>query len=165
MNVGIGKHILRPATEKDRELIAQWIEGDPDHRGRVTPDFFLGKQPGKGERKRDIKGQECFAVEDLNGHVVFYIKMTRTLRLDIQFGPAGTIAEKQRNADALDGGFEWLRIAAAGSGIWEINFNSTNRPLTRYAERRLAFRKAPNELSHRVAALHSQTSEEKQAQR
>jgi hypothetical protein len=137
----IGRYSLRPVMERDRDLLAVWIEQDPDHRDRVDPDFFM----------RSDQGKECFAVEDDHGHVVFYIKMTRALRLDVQFGSDEMIADRERNADAMREGFEWLRTGAAGSGIWEILFDSTNEPLVRFAERRLAFRKVPDELSYKVA--------------
>jgi hypothetical protein len=94
----LGPYTLRSTTERDRDLITIWIEQDPDHRDRVHPDFFLGCKDG----------MECFAVEDALGNVVFYIKMTRTLRLDIQFGPDETREQRERNMDAMREGFNWL---------------------------------------------------------
>lgn len=139
----LGPYTLRPVSDRDRDLLAIWIEQDPDHRDRVKPEFFLDSKDG----------MECFAVEDAAGVVVFYIKMTRALRLDIQFGPDETREQRERNVDAMREGFNWLRLGAAGSGIHEILFNSTNIPLVNFAERRLAFRKAPDELSHKVTQL------------
>lgn len=151
MSTKIGKYTLRPATERDRDLLAVWIEGDPDHRDKVTPKFF----------SEDKEGIECFAVEDEQGVVVFYIKMTRTLRLDVQFGPDETLAERERNAEALREGFKWLRTGAAGSGIHEILFSSTNDPLVGFAQRRLAFHKAPDELSYAVTQVKGYKPQEK----
>lgn len=138
--IQIGEYTLREATERDADLLAVWIEGDPDHRDKVKPDFFHA----------DKDGMECFALEDASGHVVLYIKMTRALRLDIQFGPDETRAQRERTADAMRVGFQWLRAGAAGAGIHEIHFRSSNPPLVAFAERRLAFDRAPDELIHKI---------------
>jgi len=159
--VKIGSYTLRPATERDRDLIAIWIEGDPDHRDWATPDFFLGKRPEDGEAAAGIPGRECFAVEDARGNTVFYVLMTRALRLHVQFGPDETTAQRERNADALREGFGWLERGAAGSGIWEILFSSTNDPLITFAKRRLRFNSSPNELRHKVAGLPAYKPREK----
>jgi hypothetical protein len=141
--IRIGNYTLRPATERDRDLLAVWIEGDPDHRDKVKPEFFCV----------DREGMECFALEDEFGHVVLYIKMTRVMRLDIQFGPDETMHQRERTADAMREGFQWLRAGAQGAAFHEILFRSTNPPLIAFAKRRLAFDSAPDELIHRITSL------------
>jgi hypothetical protein len=141
--VNIGKYHLRRAGAQDLDLLAVWIAADPDHRNTVQPEFFATQGDGL----------ECFAVEDESDTVVFYIKMTRALRLDIQFGPEETLAQREQNADALRSGFEWLHAGASGAGIHQILFNSTNPPLVNFATRRLGFDRSPEELLRVVTPL------------
>lgn len=155
----IGNYSLRPVTECDRVLVTLWIAEDPDHRDRVEPDFFLKTESGK----------ETYAVEDAQGFVVFYIKMTylamvHALRLDVQFGPVRTIADRERNGEAMREGFEWLRTGAQGAGFREILFDSTNEPLVAFAKRRLGFCGASGELSYHVVPITPQTFQEKSMQ-
>jgi hypothetical protein len=151
----IGKYRLRPATERDHDLLAVWVEGDPDHRDRVKPEFF----------HTDRDGMECFALEDEFGYVVLYIKMTRAIRLDIQFGPDETIAQRERTADAMREGFQWLRAGAEGAGIHEILFRSTNTPLVSFAERRLGFSRTSDQLSHGISPRPAYKPQEKSLHR
>lgn len=147
--IRIGRYTLRPVTEADRERVALWISQDDDHRNRVEPGLFLTSNAGC----------ECYAVED-GGEVVFFLRMTRVLRLDIQFGPDWTAADRARNREAMTAGFAWLRAAAAASGTHEIIFDSTVPQLVAFAAKRLDFQHAPGLLSCVIPQLPAPESED-----
>lgn len=136
-----GKYTLRPATEADRPLAAAWVSADEWHANTTEPDFFLSAE----------KGIESYVLEDPHGPV-FFFRMTRTIRLDIQFPPDD---ERQptheRTREALMAGVEWLAGSLALAGIHQLIFDSTNPLLIRSAEKRLGFHRSPDELVRDIA--------------
>lgn len=147
-------YTLRATTEDDRALCAAWIEADADHRGKVEPDFFIKQQPGI----------ECFVLEDKHGQPVFYFRMSRPIRVDIQFGPATNRAEKKRNADALEHGFGWLKEIAAKSGYRQIIFESQSDELAFFCKARFGFHKSLTELVCDIAPPETNEAQEKAVQ-
>jgi len=141
---------LRPATEKDREEIATWIAADPDHRDLVKPEFFYQSEPGA----------ECYRLDDSKGHV-FYFKMTRALRVDIQFGPASSTEERERNRQALTDGFAWLLALANKSTIREVIFDSTVGFLRGFCHKHFGFRQSPNEMKCIIPSSEASNSAKK----
>jgi hypothetical protein len=129
------KYRLRKAEEADRAMCQKWINEDPDHAGCVTPDFFLKQEPGA----------EAYLMEDENGPL-FFFKMSRAIRISIQFGPSATREERDRNAEALEVGFGWLLSQAQDAVVREMIFESTVVPLIRFCENRFGFKKAPDDL-------------------
>lgn len=128
-------YTLRAAEESDREHLAAWLARDPQHQDS-TPDFFLKPEPGA----------ECFVLLDRWGGVKFYFKMERALRVHIQFGPATTDEERKETREALHAGFGWLTEMGRKAGFRQIIFDSAFAPLIRFVEKRLGFKKSPNEL-------------------
>jgi hypothetical protein len=145
---------LRETTESDRDHCAAWIAADPDHVGKVVADFFLSREPGI----------ESFVLEDKFGEPIFYFRMTRAMRVDIQFGPAVTAEERKRNREALTHGLEWLHQMALLACIRQISFESSNPELRAFCEKRFSFESAPNELVRGIAAPKPQTEQEKPLQ-
>lgn len=123
---------IRPAEESERDVIAAMIEGDEDHRCQVSPETFYKKEVGR----------ECKALTDSEGRVLFYFRLTRVLRMDIQFD----CSRAEENQQALQDGFRWLQKQAMGAGFREIIFDSVSRPLINFCKRRFGFRQSPNEL-------------------
>ena len=135
MSLQFGGYTLRATTEADRALADEWIAADPFHRDTTTADFFLGTEPGS----------EAFVLEDAEGKV-FFIRLTRAMRIDIQFSPPVSIEARERTRDALTVGVEWLADALAKTGCRELIFESQNPALIRASEKRLGFRRSPGEL-------------------
>lgn len=147
---------LRPVNESDRAHLQKWIDADADHKGKVAPEFFMGLTP-QGKPDPCI---EAFLVEDRNGEPVFYFRQMRALRVDIQFGPAATAADRHRNREALTAGFQWLYSRARFSGFRQMIFQSSVAPLIRFCEKRLGFYKSDTELVRGVAAPEPQQGQE-----
>ena len=119
----------RPAGPADREMVAGWIALDPDHAG-MDPNFFVVPEPHTN----------CFVWEDDQGPV-FAFRLSRMLRVDIQFNPT----EKERTREALERGVEWIREEGSRSGFREMIFQSVNRLLINFCKRRLRFSPARDE--------------------
>lgn len=134
---------LRPATEADAALLAEWIEGDPAHRGLFTPKFFIEGRAGK----------ECYAVEGTDGKVRFYITMQKAMRLHIQFNPDGSQETRESTRDALLKGFQWLEQGARRAGIRELIFDSAARPLIAFCRKRLGFGKASDQMIRSIPTI------------
>jgi len=115
-----GKYKVRLATESDAPLIAAWIAADPDHRAKgMEPEFFYEFEAGVG----------CYALCDEEGPVYFW-RTSNVVRLDAQFGPAQSEADRARNRNALVDGMDWLATMCAARGAVEILFDSA-APLLR----------------------------------
>jgi hypothetical protein len=127
---------LRPATEDDRELCQRWIDADPDHRGKITADFFL-----EGEA-----GVECMVLVDKWGQPRFFFRQQRALRIHMQFPPNTTSEERTKTREALTFGFGWLKHIASRHGYRELIFESTVVPLMNFCKNRFGFSSSPNEL-------------------
>lgn len=127
---------LRPARPEDLPLAAEWTQADPDHRGRVAPEFWLEQRPGF----------ESYLVRD-NGGPLFFIKMVSkeladrspAVELHIQFSPTDKMARRQRVMDALIQGFKWLESELAEKGIRTVYFESRNPQLMQFCRKRLGF--------------------------
>lgn len=145
---------LRLATEADRDHCAAWIEADADHRGKVTADFFI-------KPEKDI---EKFVLENKFGEPAFYFRQMRALRLDIQFGPAETAGDREKNREDLRHGFEWLMQMCQEFGIRQLIFKSEDAKLIHFCENRFGFQKSPKELVCGIASSTPEKQQEKSAQ-
>jgi hypothetical protein len=136
------EYTLRPVTLEDREHAARWIAADPEHAGKVEPEFFVNPEPEA----------ECFLLLDRWGEPIFYFKMERAVRVHIQFGPtAATKADRLRTMAALGAGLNWLERSSAKAGIRQIIFSSTFQPLIRYCKNKLGFRESASQLLRGVS--------------
>lgn len=129
MRFTVGEYVLRKATHEDEALAAAWIEGDPYHKGRVLPAYFIQEMPG----------EECWVFEDATGPV-FFFKTQQAVRLHIQFGPSTTRKDRTRNARGLEEGMRWLDEMLHVRGYREMVSNIDNPVLENFAMNRLGFK-------------------------
>lgn len=142
---------LVAASEELREHLQKWIDADPFHSGKVGADFFIKQQTGSNS---------CVLLDKF-GEPVFYFKTELALRVHIQFGPAETTADRERNREALTKGFAWLKQMAANLKVRQLIFGSENPLLIHFSKKRLGFHKSPFELVCPVTPTEPQTAQEK----
>lgn len=131
-----GGFTVRQATPEDRELLKEWIAGDPEHSAKKIPaEFFYDEEPGVG----------CYLMSDETGPL-FFFRTANTVRLDSQFGPSHTDEERHRNREGLIRGMDWLAYRSALAGASEIIFDSVNPPLIRLAVQQMGCDASPHEL-------------------
>jgi hypothetical protein len=119
---------IRKPSQEDRPLLQQWIAEDEDHRDTTAPDFWLAED------------SLSHVYEDANGPVLF-VKMSKVLRLDIQFDNRAKI----RNAKTILRGFPALAENARRAGFKEIVFCSKSQGLTGFLQRTFGFRQEKDE--------------------
>jgi hypothetical protein len=119
---------IRHIAEDDRPLLQQWIADDEDHKDTTAPDFWLSPE------------NLSHVYEDENGPVLF-VKMSKVLRLDIQFDNKA----KVRNAKVILRGFPGLAKLAKEAGFREIVFCSKSKGLVGFLKRAFGFTAEPNE--------------------
>ena len=137
------QYVVRPMNEGDRAYLDELIEEDAYHKGRMTPDYFLKLVPG----------EDAWALEDEQGHVLLYFKTQVAVRLSIQFAASETKEEKHRNRLALLKGFAWIESMFRKNRFREIIFDTDGPELTVFAKRRLGFRESSSELIRTLAPL------------
>lgn len=123
---------LQPASfAQHATLIREWINADPDHRGRVTAEnWFSGEAT-------------CLLVEDREGPL-FFLRLCNELRaggippeprrrwrIDMQFSPVSPL----RIARALATGSAWLVERARHLGYDELVYDSSTPRLVQFMER------------------------------
>lgn len=145
-------YTLVPADASCLMLACVWTTADPDHAGRVKPEFWIEQ----GE------GMESWLLYDKHGAVYFFKSIRRGLDIEIhiQFPPypaeAGATARMRhhrRISFALIEGMRWLENRVRGR-IREIRFESRNPSLIRFAEKHLGFTNENGQLSKRLEAPH-----------
>ena len=134
-------YVVRPMCERDRVFLDSLIEEDAYHMGRMTPDFFLHLVPG----------EDAWAVEDLQGNLIFYFKTQTAVRLSIQFSAGKTTEERRRNRDAMTKGLAWIEGMLQQNHFREIIFDTEGPELKAFAKRRLGFRESLSELVRGVS--------------
>lgn len=125
-------YTLRPIRETDRNHLVYCIEQDEYHQNKMTADFFYKLQPG----------EEAYALEDESGKVVFYLKNSVAVRMDIQFTPITSIRNVRDNQSALMRGLQWIEGLFRAKRYREIIFEADGPELYVFAKRRLGFRDA-----------------------
>jgi hypothetical protein len=138
---------MRHITESDRETLKAWIEADPDHRGRVIPDFFIPPDPEKNPEAAARWAEQVTSClfEDHAGPVLF-ARFTCAMRVDIQFNPA----ERVRTAIMLPQGFSWLLSQARQAHFSQVIFDSQDARLITFCDKKFGFKSSPNEYLVRV---------------
>lgn len=118
-----------PVTVLDTGQITEWVKSDPEHDGRVSPDFWLNPPA-------DV---QVWAVEDEQG-VLFYVRAENILRLHIQFPP-------ERSKRLVRGISEFsaqMKVIAGARSYKQLIFDSISKTLIRFLEKR-GFKHSPNE--------------------
>jgi hypothetical protein len=147
---------LRPAGtdgnwEQDLELARAWVAADPDHAGKVLPEFWL-------EQKLD---RDSFLLRDAIGPIYFFKMhlankwqqgdpgnlMLPAVRIFLQFAP-----EKNRISKALIAGTAWLERMLKQGPMKEYYFDSQNESLIRFSQKRLGFTREGSILRKRLTA-------------
>lgn len=144
---------LRTVSEaEDRKRLDEWIRADLYHNGIVTPDFFLGRiYNADGDLVLDPR-PSCYALDDEKG-TVFYVRLSRASRVNIQFAPQPVVAhqaQRDRVANSLIKGMAYLETALARAGAEEWIFETRSLPLRNLAMRQLGFRQSRNELVREI---------------
>lgn len=121
----------RLLNPEDLPIIEGWIARDPEHAGKVQPEFFTQSDTRN-------PGNLTYAWEDESGQTLFYVKVENVARIHIQFNPD---APKTANAKGLELGYRWLIHGLKERGYREIIFESTFSPLIRFCKRVFGFRR------------------------
>ena len=141
---------LREVDERDYARLEEWIAADPYHASLFDPDYFLGREAnGEGEMVADPRAS-CYALEDGQG-TVFYIRLSRATRVNIQFPPVANHNQRKRVAMGLMQGMAYLEVALSRAGSEEWIFNSNAPQLRHLAENALSFKPSTNELVRTMA--------------
>lgn len=119
---------LREVRPEDHALLCAWIDADPHHRGKTLPSFFEA-------------AKDCFLLHDEHAPV-FFLKLSRAVRLDVQFAPGDRI----RTRRGLHEGFPPLAAILAATGAEEVLFAADTELLARSMEKRMGFKRSPHEL-------------------
>jgi hypothetical protein len=164
---GFGEYLLRPAgtngnAEADLELARAWVAADPEHAGKVLPEFWLEQTLGRDSYLlRDGVGPIYFFKMHLLGMVICDFKsgaedvfpanrmgFDQAVRIFLQFPPlifgmtgADTfyIGRRIRIANALTEGMTWLERMLKQGPVKEYYFDSQNESLIRFSQKRLGF--------------------------
>lgn len=139
-------YTLVPADATCAALAHMWTMADPDHAGRVKPEFWIEQ----GE------GIESWLLYDRLGAVYFFksIRQDLDIEIHIQFPPYPVDARMNHHCRislALVEGMHWLENRIRGK-IREVRFESRNPSLIRFAEKHLGFTNENGQLSKRLEA-------------
>jgi hypothetical protein len=135
---------LREVTEADRAELAAWIALEPSHAG-VKPEFFMGLD----EQLAPDPRATCYAMEQ-KGKTLFYIRLSRAARVNIQFGPGG---RRWANAIPLVKGMAFLEVGLARAGAEEWIYNTQSNRLREMTEKHMQFERSPFEMVRMIPRL------------
>jgi hypothetical protein len=143
-------YTLREPEESDYDQLEQWIAADAAHREILDPEFFMGQALNEhGHLAKDLRST-C-AVLERKGEVLFYIRLTRAARVNIQFPPG---QDRQRQtALALVKGMAFLEVGLERAGAEEWIFETQAPALRKLAEKGLGFVPSPDELVRIIPRL------------
>ena len=125
-------YVVRPVEERDRAYLVALIEGDPFHANRMDADFFLSLQPG----------EDAWALEGEQGHVILYFKTQTAARVSLLFSEADSKEAKTRNRLALLKGMAWIEAQLRANSFREILIQTDGPELAAMAKRRMGFRES-----------------------
>lgn len=146
-------YILRSLNESDYPRLQEWIAADPAHREILDPEFFMGQRLNHAGELEEDNRATCYVLEDdCGGGPLFYIRISRAARVNIQFPPAGS-SEPNEIVEALAKGMAFLEVALERAGVEEWIFSSKSRPLRRLANRTLGFSESNDELRRVIPRL------------
>lgn len=113
--------VYRRTQESDRETITQWIQRDSNHSFQSDAGGWLPQN-----------GADCYLVSDGDGEPLFFARMTKSMRIDIQF-----CSENNRKMPrAIDEFTKDMKKSAKGAGFRELIFDSVFHPLVRFLRKR-----------------------------
>lgn len=118
---------FRDTTEADALMVAEWIEADEDHKGRIKPEFFT-----KAQDKVIL-----YVIEDDKGPVIFVRQEAdgTNTRLHTEFLPGG----KLRIARALKEAYPAVAKQSKEWGFHQVFFESKSIPLVAFMVKHFGF--------------------------
>jgi hypothetical protein len=134
-------------ADLDLRLAIEWTAADPDHRGKIDPEFWLEQRPG----------MDSVVVEDQSGPVFFFktcllVERKQVMEREqdeediriiaqvfIQFMPCATEEDRERTRQALMEGTAWLAPVLEQSGAEEMFFDTRQPKLIAFCQKRLGF--------------------------
>ena len=151
-------------ADRDLRLAIEWTAADPDHRGKIDPEFWLEQRPG----------MDSVLVEDSQGPVFFFKAqlLDQTARnhgpiaqIFIQFMPCATEEDRERTRHALMQGTAWLAPVLEQSGAEEMFFDTRQPKLIAFCQKRLGFIVDGTELQNGYIRLRRVLHPEKRAEK
>ena len=154
-----GGFTLRPATKEHALLAEVWTKNDPEHKDKVTPEFWLQQDACR----------DSYLLFDQDGPL-FFFKMhlidRDTVRIFVQFPTEATsrefvgtpeqIRQAQRTGERLRRGLllgtAWLEEMLKKNGVKEIFFDSVSKSLIFFCVKRLGFVEEGEYLKKHLAA-------------
>lgn len=156
-----GYMLREVSVDTDIRRLVDWISADPYHQ-HIKPEFFLGKlEDPKGYVAKSDPRPTCYAMEDEEG-VIFYIRIDRAARVNIQFQPLDPkfILARGRVAKALLKGMAALELGFRQANVSEWVFESQAPDLRLMARTRLGFLESPHDLVRPIPILTAREPEE-----
>jgi hypothetical protein len=160
---GFGEYLLRPAgtngnAEADLELARAWVAADPEHAGKVLPEFWIEQRLLRDSfLLRDSVGPIYFFKMHLESRTTLQIENAAmkaepnvwedVVRIFLQFHPydvnMGRVFERyvlrNRITRGLEEGMIWLERMLRQGPVKEYYFDSQNESLIRFSQKRLGF--------------------------
>lgn len=131
---------------RDVLQLASWISED-EHHAHLRPAFFLGQVEGEDGYVQPDPRPTCYALEDETGQVVFYIRLDKAARVNIQFDPTRqTLRDRARVGRGLLRGMAFLEVGLAKANVTQWIFDTRAQGLAAMAKTRLGFYESPHEL-------------------
>ena len=161
---------LRELEERDYEQLKVWIREDPAHAGILDPEFFMGQAIGPSGQLEPDERVSVFAVED-SKRTLFYVRLTRASRVQIQFPPdpptdggrdkfKALHRHRQQITNALVKGMAFLEVGLERAGAMEWIFDSESDRLRNMVQKRMGFHPSPNEMVRVIPRIDGQTKQE-----
>jgi hypothetical protein len=145
-------YTLVPASRNFLSKAKEWTAADEHHSETTSGDFWVNTG------RNNNPAVERYVLLDTAGEPVFFFRMTRAIRIDIQFAPGQERSDLVRNSRALICGFSWLRWICQKSHIGQMIFQTANAPLRRFCERKLGFHMTSGECVFGMESLVSAES-------
>ena len=144
-------YTVRPITEQDRPFLEMQINADRWHRDKVRTDFFM----------KPLPGESSWALEDVDGRVVFYFKNSPVVRMHIQFCAQDDLKGRRRTMAGLLRGLAWIEGLFRSSLFREIIFDVDSPELEDFAKRRLGFVEASGLMTRPITPFEVEKMEPK----
>lgn len=151
-----GRYTLRPAGRLSIDILlaTQWTEADPDHAGRVAPDFWLEQRLGRDSYVLDDQDGPLFFFKAVHCHPRVEIHVQFPPRFNAIRFPGEAALQRHVLSRAMIEGLRWLERVLTQNDIREIYFDSANDPLIAFCTKRLGFNRDGSKLLKRLGVTH-----------
>lgn len=127
---------MRLIQQSDFDLLSEWVEHDPAHKGILSPSFWFDPR------------WISFVVEDIDSQPVMFVKFVAeqgAIRLYIQFCP-----EPKRVAKAMCRSFPAVKTMIEQTGARAIVFDTLNPNLAQFCHRHFGFERVGETNDYKV---------------